>query len=164
MGTFCENIISHSDHTFREGIRRILVKNINIYMHFYGLNLSDGREESAILIAILENLLSHLNSNILYSSFNKSTSFFGLFADLLKTNDNLRNYLLKKQLMFYLLDLIMGRESPFMKHHSKAQDVPNQIIFAIYDVLDIIINHKKNFKSIHNLNHHYAPFFETTPM
>lgn len=39
MVTFAENIIAHSDHTFREGIRKIFVRNIDTFINYYGVNL-----------------------------------------------------------------------------------------------------------------------------
>lgn len=40
-------------------------------------------------------------------------------------------YLMKRQIMFKMLDLLMGRESFYMKYHLKAQDVPNKIAFTV---------------------------------
>lgn len=58
----------------------------------------------------------------------------------------------------------MGRESPFMKHHLKAQDMPNQIVFGVYEIINLIICYNKNLKGIHIQNQHNAPFFQTTLM
>jgi hypothetical protein len=37
--------------------------------------------------------------------------------------------------MFRLLDLMMGRESTYMKYHPKAQDIPKDGVFAIFKIL-----------------------------
>ena len=45
--------------------------------------------------------------------------------------------------MFKLLDLLMGRESFYMKYHLKAQDLPNNIAFIILEIISKIVHHKK---------------------
>ena len=50
--------------------------------------------------------------------------------------------------MFKLLDLLMGRESFYMKYHLKAQDLPNNIAFIILEIISKIVHHKRNMKSL----------------
>lgn len=45
-----------------------------------------------------------------------------------------------------MLDLLMGRESLYMKYHPKAQDLPNQVAFIVLDIISKIVIHKKNMK------------------
>ena len=129
-----------------------------------GIFMDDEREESLLMRSLLDEIINHLSSNTLYSSLNKAGSFFKLIADFVQNNSSMRAYLVKKDIMFRLLDLIMGRESIYMKYHPKAQDLPDHIVFAIYEILTFAVHCKNNFVGVHVENKAYAPFFEATPL
>lgn len=73
-------------------------------------------------------------------------------------------YLAEKQLFFFLLDLMMGRDSPFMKYHPKVQDIPDIAVWEIYSLIQTLICSKKNFVGQHSNHPDHSPFFETTAM
>lgn len=55
-------------------------------------------------------------------------------------------YLLQRQYFFRLLDLIIGKESPFMKHHPVAQDLPVNLLPFVWASIDHLLEFKLNLK------------------
>ena len=165
MYTFTENLISHSNASYRKGLARIFKRNMFTYTRFFNINIDDEeRQESKLMRKILDALLAEIQGERVFSSLSKAETYFELIEHLVQYEPGIRRYLVSKNLFFFLLDMIMGRQSTYMKHHPKVQDLPANLIGSIYQIIQKVLYCKKNFSGAHSHDKSYAPFVETTSL
>lgn len=87
-----------------------------------------------------------MQNTFFYSNITKISSYLHLFIELMKHVDGATVYLLHNHYLFRMLDLIMGKESPFLKYHSHAQDLPVNLLPLVYESIDMLLGYKFNLK------------------
>lgn len=80
-----------------------------------------------------------MQSKLFYSNIIKVSSYLQFWDLLMKNFKSACNYLFSKDYFFKLLDLIMGKESPFMKHHPIAQDLPINLLPTVFNSIDNLL-------------------------
>lgn len=105
---------------------------IGVHCHFYGLDLSIPSENNDFMFQIFSAILSSMQNTFFYSNITKISSYLSLFIELMKHVEGARIYLLNDHYLFRMLDLIMGKESAFLKYHPHAQDLPVNLLPLVY--------------------------------
>lgn len=91
-------------------------------------------------------MLSYMQSTFFYSNVTKISSYLHLFLELMKYVEGARIYLLHNHYLFRMLDLMMGKESSFMKYHPHAQDLPVNLLPLVYETIEMLLGYKFNLK------------------
>lgn len=127
-------------------MKQTLVTVIVVHCHFYGLNLSIPSENNDFMFQIFSTLLSSMQNTFFYSNITKISSYLSLFIELMKHVEGARIYLLNDHYLFRMLDLIMGKESAFLKYHPHAQDLPVNLLPLVYESIDMLLGYKFNLR------------------
>jgi len=84
LNKLIENLLVNPDYHYRRIRLDVFVRNLLIYLRFYGVDFNVKSEYSEKIINIIETLLSLMNSEQLYSNINKSEQYFQIWRDLIK--------------------------------------------------------------------------------
>lgn len=146
LQTYIENILTHPDEHFREMLKSVLYKVLLINIRYFKIDISNKNQDSKLVVDILEQILSNFQSNLFYGNITKIDAYLNFWRACAKSSVQFVYFLISNDYLFKLLDLLMGKQSAYMKYHPNAQDVPLKQLPIIYESISILLYHKKNMK------------------
>jgi hypothetical protein len=154
-------MISGSSSNERQTLKDTFLHLLLIHIHYRHIDLADKTEENAYLFDILDKALSYSQSKLFYANITKAYSYLQFWQLLMQHHQNASHYLLHNSYFFRLIDMLSGKESPFMKHHPLAQDLPKNLVPCVYASIDILLKFKLNLKG---KKVHETSFFPTSSL
>ena len=87
-----------------------------------------------------------MQGKLFYSNMIKLGAYLSFWDMLARNEQNICIFLIQKGVLFRMLDLLMGKESGFMKQHPIAQDLPVNLIPIVFSCVDKLLEWKLSLK------------------
>jgi hypothetical protein len=146
INTYFENMISDSSHGERDTLKQTFLSILLIHIRYYGINLALGNEQSHHVCDILDKALSYMQGKLFYSNITKTAAYLSFWDLLARNEESACQFLIQKGYFFRLVDLLTGKESPFMKQHPIAQDLPVNLAAIVFSCIDKLLEWKLSLK------------------
>jgi hypothetical protein len=117
-----------------------------IHIRYYGINLSIANEQNQLICDVLEKGLSYMQGKLFYSNITKVGAYINFWDLLARSEENTCIFLIQKGVLFRMLDLLMGKESTFMRQHPIAQDLPVNLAPFVFSCVDKLLEWKLSLK------------------
>ena len=146
ISTFIDNLISHPDASYRKAIRKIVFSCISVILREQELSLHSEDMASKLVLTLVDVVLDVMRTTIYENAF-RSLEFFILLKDLyVNVNKSMQNYMLSKGIFLRSLEILMGKENPFVKYLPKVQDFQSDNVKPVIQLIQLILKSKKNIK------------------
>lgn len=150
-------MISDSSQGERGTLKLTFLAILLIHIRYYGINPSIHNEQNQLVCDILEKGLSYMQGKLFYSNITKIGAYLSFWDLLARSEENTCIFLIQKGVLFRMLDLLMGKESAFMKQHPIAQDMPVNLAPIVFNCVDKLLEWKLSLKGRKVFSHSCIP-------
>lgn len=92
----------------------------------------------------MSTFVEQIPSRLFYSNISKTGAFVELLEGIIIEHPGLIDFLLGKDLLFRLLELVIGRDSSYMKYHPYVHDLPNHTVTTVLNMVARLVPYRLN--------------------
>ena len=122
----------------------MFMKAFNVSCRHFKINFEHATPESARITQLLSTFVEQIPSRLFYSNISKTGAFVELLEGIIIEHPGLIDFLLGKDLLFRLLELVIGRDSSYMKYHPYVHDLPNHTVTTVLNMVARLVPYRLN--------------------